>query len=934
MWFCTDRGLVRYGGQKFEVYDRSNGLLNSVVFNCFEERPDRIWVNDIANSLCYFNPLQYPIRFYPYPYNDSLHEAFGRFGGSEFIRNIWHDGSGSIHITLLRGTGKVVVDNKGNWEIKNRILFTQERHAAHFDQDLRINLNREEGEFTLFSEFVPPGESPGDIIVSSNGVEIDTDKDKDYSFVVHSMYGVSDFETRKDTVYFIVGKYLFKYVDSEVNVIELGSEALKITLAETGEIYVTTYYGCYVLDSNLNIRELLLPNQRSTDAFFDNEGGLWIATAENGIYYIAGKRAKVVDNRQDEEMIFYYIEVDSQYIFGSSWGGYMQIIDRVSGDHKRIDQTTTYGGIVRTFSENSLRQYFGHEYLNLFEEDKDLNRKIYRLRGKLLGQSDYFSLSRRICSFSQPREKYAHVLGIDVRGNVETKEGEVLLTSDKGLMKLNEDLSVQPFQPDVPVFRENNEFISRFRDGIVGNSVDKGVFYYENDKIFMLTEANGLTNRQLTDLVVKNDSVIWVSYYGGIDKISVGEEITDVSIDRISITNNLPSEEVLSMDVRNDTVWIATKRGLVCFDGTDSLFRSTLLHENFHFDSIQINNKENSKYDQFISLGEYDRLDLYFTQASYASNKQLFYEYKIPGLTAGWESTNGNQLTLSNLPSGEYELFVRAYIPKVETGSHLKLGLNVVPVFWKTTEAIILYIIFLFLIMTLVYQFAKYRTVKNQHAELEKVKLELKALVSQMNPHFTFNTINSVQHYIMRQDKKTALTYLADFAVLMRESLDFSRNEIVNLEDEINFLKKYVELENKRFDSAVELKVELDLISNIDSVMLPALLLHPIVENAIIHGLQDVDYLGIIRLQIKESRKAIYITIEDNGRGQNQSLKNKYHSGKSHGVDILKRRVKLYNGKDYREDDVQIVFSDKPQGGTTVRIRLDKLQMLSHFNQD
>jgi len=174
---------------------------------------------------------------------------------------------------------------------------------------------------------------------------------------------------------------------------------------------------------------------------------------------------------------------------------------------------------------------------------------------------------------------------------------------------------------------------------------------------------------------------------------------------------------------------------------------------------------------------------------------------------------------------------------------------------------------------------------------VEKIQLELKALIAQMNPHFTFNTINSIQHYIISKDKKEAVLYLSDFALLIRKTLEYSRRENITLKEELEFLLLYADLECKRFDFPFKVKIETVIISNEQEIELPALLIQPLLENAIIHGVGGLQSSSEIAIVVTETLGQLEITVADNGRGFD--LIKSGEMRKSVGLDILRQRIKL-----------------------------------------
>lgn len=172
-------------------------------------------------------------------------------------------------------------------------------------------------------------------------------------------------------------------------------------------------------------------------------------------------------------------------------------------------------------------------------------------------------------------------------------------------------------------------------------------------------------------------------------------------------------------------------------------------------------------------------------------------------------------------------------------------------------------------------------------------KLERSALQAQMNPHFIFNCLNSIQNYIMRNDKDVAMDYLGRFATLIRQYLHASTKDLVTLDDEISMLTNYLHLEQMRFNQSFEYHFQIDKIIDPTEISLPPLLIQPFVENAILHGMTSITNGGQINIGISKKENQLHITIKDNGKGFD---KNK-NSGmrKSLGISITQKRLQYIN---------------------------------------
>ncbi|HFA48008.1 MAG TPA: hypothetical protein ENJ95_03205 [Bacteroidetes bacterium] len=223
---------------------------------------------------------------------------------------------------------------------------------------------------------------------------------------------------------------------------------------------------------------------------------------------------------------------------------------------------------------------------------------------------------------------------------------------------------------------------------------------------------------------------------------------------------------------------------------------------------------------------------------------------------------------------------------------------------------------------------------KEKEAEMFKLQatgLQLKALRAQMNPHFVFNALNSVQDFITSNDPKLAAKYLAQFAHLMRQSLEYSDMEIISLEDEIEFLRNYLEINvNLRFESKLTYKIIVDEEIEEDIYGVPTMIVQPYVENSIEHGIRPKQK-GMIKIEFKlKDEDTILCIVEDNGVGREKIRKIQENnpelkSHKSMGTRITKDRLEILQKKSNGEEVVKIIDLYDEETGNAAGTRVEVL---------
>lgn len=226
-----------------------------------------------------------------------------------------------------------------------------------------------------------------------------------------------------------------------------------------------------------------------------------------------------------------------------------------------------------------------------------------------------------------------------------------------------------------------------------------------------------------------------------------------------------------------------------------------------------------------------------------------------------------------------------------------------------------------FLTITGLFIFTRYRLrQRNLRIGLEKKNLETeqKLLRTQMNPHFIFNSLNSVQGYISANNSFLAMTYLAKFAKLMRYILENSRKNMILLEDEINALTLNMELERIRFKENFDFKIVVDEELDPAALFIPPMLIQPFIENAMKHGLRNKEGKGLLEIAFKPSGNLILCTVKDNGIGRVKAMelnKAKDPAHKSVGMEVTSERLAVLR-QEFGED-VSVVVNDlKNQDGS------------------
>ena len=213
--------------------------------------------------------------------------------------------------------------------------------------------------------------------------------------------------------------------------------------------------------------------------------------------------------------------------------------------------------------------------------------------------------------------------------------------------------------------------------------------------------------------------------------------------------------------------------------------------------------------------------------------------------------------------------------------------------------------------------------------KLEMIELEAKALRSQMNPHFIFNCINSIKSLIQKKEEEKAINYLTAFSKLLRTVLQNSDKGEITFYDEIETCRLYSELESMRFGNKFDYSFIVDGTIDLKSLLVPALIIQPFIENAIWHGIMPKENGGTVRVIVEKKDESVLCIIDDNGIGRELSNQNKFKTGASthvsKGVKLTQSRLDLDNLLNERKASVEIIDKKDNRGnsaGTKIVVHL------------
>jgi ligand-binding sensor domain-containing protein len=447
-------------------------------------------------------------------------------------------------------------------------------------------------------------------------------------------------------------------------------------------------------------------------------------------------------------------------------------------------------------------------------------------------------------------------------------------------------------------------------------TVDQGLYFFNNGQFKKhLTVKDGLLNNKIKGLT-SDQYHIWMVMPNG----AQGYEIATGKLTKIVIASDLPKQEIFDVEIWKDTVYLATSKGILYFP--KSIQTSNAVRPYASISGFMVDGLKYPVTNKLELPSATSNITITLLGAALKSGGNFQYQYRLLGTDSSWVSLKAseNLVRFTSLPSGNYVFESRVLNEDgIISSSTASIQFSIDQYWFKKWWFIL--ILLLGVIGAGIYFFMLRINVleKKNLEEKEKVRVleqmrhsQLSALKAQMNPHFMFNALNSIQEIILMNNKREANMYLGKFADLMRITLDQSNKNAISLEDELKSLLLYLELEALRFETHFQYKIEVEDNIFAPDILIPAMLIQPYVENAIKHGLLHKQGEKQLLVHFKlENEETLVCMIMDNGIGRKRSaeinqLRARKHTSFATGATL--RRLELLNyGNDQR---ITVNFED------------------------
>jgi hypothetical protein len=666
----------------------------------------------------------------------------------------------------------------------------------------------------------------------------------------------------------------------------------------------------------------LLDHEVVADVIQDHEGGIWFASLSNGIFYLKNLRVKTLHFDPNSRLTS--ISSLKEKLFIGYYNGDVFILNTNNFECNYYPEFKSQAPAIlqADTSENSI--YVGNRDFTAWsaQGSKPIIHEGFRTikisEDNLVttpfftSYSGFYVKSGDTFIVTHTRVKIKDMIVLNRDTFLATPKAPFKFVQGKMIKMGNEKTNLRIEDMDL------------FRKGVVCATLGDGFLYYGPDTIFAIKKINGLLHNITTEVFVQNDSTIWLATIKGANKI-VFDSRFNYTIYSYTIADGLISNEVVDFDVTDNYVWIASKRGLNMIDEND-LPQQQVPELFLSIQKVSASGREISITDNKFVLADDDKnIQIFFNAISFSQNQSLEYSYQLLPGSKEWHNTSNRSIVFPTLAPGNYTLKIKASSDHVHWSEEIELEIIITPPYWQSWWFIMLMVLGICSIIMFIF---RYR-LKQQKLKTLNLEMEMKALRAQMNPHFIFNSMASIQNFILKGNIEDSNLYLTKFSRLIRGVLENSKTEFISIKKEIEILGLYIELERLRVNQ-FEYILQIDPAIPIEKFQIPPMILQPFVENAIWHGLASLGEKGILKLEFKLVENKILCIIDDNGKGRNQQKPTsdpaqKPMKEKSYGIEITMERLQVLKKNYQLEMELNIIdkFSvNKIPEGTRVEILL------------
>ncbi len=924
LWFATSIGVSRFNGYEFTNFDTENGLPDNTVFEIYEDYKGRIWFIPFSCKLSYYENGVIKA----YPYNDALQKAITM---SPNPQKLSFSVSQNDEIMIsIRNFGLLRISPQGKTERLDHL--SDEKHASYYvDENKKLYIVTRSHMSSGAVRFITPGR---DTLVSTG--------------IRNDFFGLyAGCQNRDGNIYFSYGNYLFEYQNKKVQSVAVyDSEIIWLSCDVDNNIWTGTYNnGMYVIpvDRQNKIKPLrILKNASASSVLQDNENGVWITSLDKGLFYYPYFEVKyfdVEDGLLSNQVNKLVTDGENNIWFGysnrSALGKLAQneiSHDPLSSCANKIMKALHYdnrtGQVVvssdcKTFilNDSAKAGTIVSPEGNSIAFHTITNRKT---NGYFAGGASAFYIVENNIAYKYTKDNDDGYIRVNSICQTDCKKA--IFGSIDGLYQFQNG-DIQHLSEVNPLFSKDIRTIVKDDKVFWMGTKNAGIIYWGRDTIYNITKSDGLTSNAILSLN-KAANTLYAGTNTGLNIITIDTGYPhQFCINHVKTDKGLPSNEIHDIIILKDSIYLATNHGIAFFGKStfDTHQKNILLTVK----SVTINQSDTSLLAGYNVPYYKNSLQIDFESIYYRKQGKIMYASKMEGLDKEWRFSFERIAKYTALPPGDYIFKLKAVSDlKNDISRTIQIPFVIKIPFWHSwwfvTACFVLVILIIIIILRL-----RFSLLEKQNALRLKINKAVQSSLSQqLNPHFIFNSLNSIQYYIAKNDKELSQLYLVKFANLLRSILQNSKMELISLNEEINILKLYLQLEFLRFKENLKYEIIVEKDINTNALRIPPSLLQPIIENAINHRIFANGSGRHLIICFSQLNNHIVCEIKDNGKNWKENI---LTSDTEYSLqEITKKRLELFNSLHHTNSSIEFIDqsaikNENPE--TIVRLNLPLIKV-------
>ncbi|MFT5724290.1 MAG: ligand-binding sensor domain-containing protein [Bacteroidia bacterium] len=873
VWFGTDAGVSLFDGYTISNFDNRRDLTANEVFEIYEDSKHRLWFLSQNGELSYYLDGEL--------YNALKNDALAEIHINSAITSVCESKNGDIIFSSI-GNGIFRLDTNFNAEQ----IWVPSAYSVWENSENKLFAVGVKGIYQIedtIATLIAPLETDG-------------------HYARTSIY--------KDTCFIALGDELYAYSNGLQFLGNLPDNVEATYISKKANAFdIGTRTGAYVgytIGDNAS-KHRYLDGSVVSAILKDKEGNLWISTVGDGIYFSSSPDVSIYNTTSGlavDQVTMLHKTTDDQIWLGYRNGSY-GIKDGNSIENDPII-TPTNEPVTMIKTDGQGGHFVMSKYVVTWIDSKNRKRYLKILLNDLWFDSEYVYLASNR-AYKIRKEDFFNAMGpksnpgflgpqllenivVPHRTKVVCMDsrGHMLFGTDKGLFLDNEGIKINLGSDIKGLNAYINDIVYDDKRGLtyVATRGEGIIVLRGTSEVKRYTAANNLSSNICVAFDLDKDGQLWIGTNQGLDLIE--NVLVDTTAIRFGANLGLRPTTIFDIVRTGNTLNLATNLGLMTYDLDMQM--PVLFPDKPQFIGTFVNSKrmDISAPDVELKYNE-NNIRFDFIAKSFRQMGNVNYIYKLEGYQETWRFTNDRNIQYENLESGNYQFKIKAVHATGRESEALSLEFVILKPFWKlwwfqflaVAAGVASFWIFLLVRLRVL---SEKLTLENRLAEIKIDKLQLekayliseqKAGVMQMNPHFLFNSLNTIKGYYGEGKMKEANGFIGKFAKLLRKILE-SNKPLIPLHDEAEILTLYLELMRNRYDHVFDYEI-INLVDEHVNAQIPPMILQPIVENAVIHGLAPLNS-GKITVTFEEFEGFLVCKVVDSGVGFSEEVQNQHNS--------------------------------------------------------